>query len=1054
MTISDLSIKNPVFAWMLMFGLMIFGWVGYSRMGVSQMPDVDFPVVNIAVTWEGAAPEIMEAEVVDVIEDAVTSVQGVKQISSSSKLGQAAITVELELDRPVDFALQEIQTKIAQAQQRLPRDIDPPIVTKVNPEDQPIMWLALNGDGIPVKDLMVYAKDVLKNKFQTVPGVGDIFLGGLVDRNLRVWLDADKMQAQQITVEDVLAAIRREHAEVPAGQIETATTEFNVRTLGEISDPAKFGELLITQRGGQPIHVPIPLKAVARIEDGLADQRRISRVNGSRAVGIGIRKQRGANAVEIADRVKKKMKEIEPGLPKGMKIGVNFDSTNFIKQSVGELTHHLVLAAVLTSLVCWLFLGSWSSTLNVLLAIPTSVLGTFIVTYFLGFTLNSFTLLGLTLSIGIVVDDAIMVLENIVRHAELGKNRLDASVFGAREIAFAAMAATLAILAIFMPVVFMKGIIGKFFFQFGVTISAAVSFSLLEALTLAPMRTSQFLETASHGSRIIQAVDRGFARLTELYRRGLGWTLDHRWTTVGAAALFFAVSMISVKFIRKEFVPAQDQSMFMMRLETPVGSSMEFTDNKFKEVEAWLLKQPALDRYYAAVGGFGGGEVNAGMMFLTMKPISERPRNPDGSKITQGQMMAAARKDLNAIPSMRAFIMDLSQGGFSASRGFPIEFTVRGPNWDVLTKSSLELKEKLEKSGSVVDVDTDYKTGLPEVRVYPDREKAYARGVSVQSIGTTINAMIGGVRSGLFTDNGHRYDVRVRAETRDRLSADAIKKLWVRNQRGEMIRLSDVVHIDEKPTLLAITRKDRERAVGIFANVAPGKSQAQVLNDIEKLAQETLPSGYHVVLSGSSQTFKESFASLLFALVLGILVAYMVLGSQFNSFVHPFTVLLALPFSMSGAFLTLLAFDRSLNINSMIGLLLLMGLVKKNSIMLVDFTNQRRDEGLEPKAALLDACPVRLRPILMTSVATIAAAVPTALSRGAGSETTVPMALSLIGGVSVSTLLTLFVVPAAYSLLVRVESGTSARTHAAVFRAVREAERLEEEKVDKVVAVL
>ncbi len=1047
MTISDLSIKNPVFAWMLMFALMIFGWIGYSRMGVSQMPDVDFPVVNIAVTWEGAAPEIMEAEVVDIIEDAVTSVQGVKQISSSSKLGSAAITVELELERGVDVALQEIQTKIAQAQLRLPRDLDPPIVTKVNPEDQPILWLALSGD-VPVKGLMVYAQDVLKNKFQTVPGVGDIFLGGLISRNLRVWLDAEKMRAQQITVSDVMDAIRREHAEIPAGHIETATKEFNVRTLGEISNPALFGELLITQRGGQPIHVPIPLKAVARIEDGLADQRRISRVNGSRAVGIGIRKQRGANAVAIADLVKKKMKEIEPSLPKGMKIGVNFDSTQFIKQSVSELTRHLLLAAILTSLVCWLFLGSWSSTMNVLFAIPTSVLGTFIVTYFLGFTLNSFTLLALTLSIGIVVDDAIMVLENIVRHVEMGKSRLDGAVFGAREISFAAMAATVAILAIFLPVVFMKGIIGKFFFQFGVTISAAVSFSLLEALTLAPMRCSQFLEPASHGNVVIRFVDRTFTRLAEAYRRGLSRTLDHRWKAIGGAVLFFALSMVSVKFLRKEFVPAQDQSMFMMRLETPVGSSMEFTDNKFKEVEAWLLKNHSVQRYYSAVGGFGGGDVNSGMMFLTMKPISQRPKNPDGSPVTQGQVMADARKSLNAIPSMRAFIMDLSQGGFSSSRGFPIEFTVRGPDWDTLVKSAVELKNRLEKTGSVVDVDTDYKTGMPEIRVFPNRAKAYARGVSIQSIGTTINAMIGGVRAGLFTDNGRRYDVRVRAETRDRLDAGAISKLYVRNVRGEMIRLSEVVDIKEMPTLLAITRKDRERSVGVFANVAPGKSQALVLDDVERLAGEVLPDGYHVVLSGSSQTFKDSFQSLIFALILGILVAYMVLGAQFNSFIHPFTVLLALPFSLSGAFLTLLAFDRSLNINSMIGLLLLMGLVKKNSILLVDFANHRRAAGQEPRAALLEACPTRLRPILMTSIATIAAAVPTALSRGAGSETTVPMALALIGGVSVSTVLTLFVVPAAYSLLVRIESGKTASNAAAVVRAVREAERLENAKVD------
>ncbi|OGS39335.1 MAG: hypothetical protein A2506_06035 [Elusimicrobia bacterium RIFOXYD12_FULL_66_9] len=408
--------------------------------------------------------------------------------------------------------------------------------------------------------------------------------------------------------------------------------------------------------------------------------------------------------------------------------------------------------------------------------------------------------------------------------------------------------------------------------------------------------------------------------------------------------------------------------------------------------------------------------------------------------------MADSRKALNALPSLRAFIMDLSQGGFSSSRGFPIEFTVRGPDWDTLTRSAAELKKRLDESGSVVDVDTDYKAGMPEIRVYPDRAKAYARSVSIRSIGTTVNAMIGGVRAGLFTDNGRRYDVRVRAETRDRLAADDIRKLYVRNLRGEMIRLSEVVDIKEQPTLLAITRKDRERSVGVFANVAPGKSQAQVLTDIEKLGKEVLPDGYHIVLSGSSQTFKESFQSLLFALVLGIIVAYMVLGAQFNSFIHPFTVLLALPFSFSGAFLALLIFDRSLNINSMIGLLLLMGLVKKNSILLVDFTNQRREDGMKLREALLDACPVRLRPILMTSVATIMAAVPTALGRGAGSEATVPMALAIIGGVMVSTTLTLFVVPAAYSLMSWFESTKAHVSAASVIRAANEAERLAAER--------
>ncbi|MEK7744395.1 MAG: efflux RND transporter permease subunit, partial [Elusimicrobiota bacterium] len=398
MSLSETSIRNPVFAWMLMLGLMIFGAIGFSRMGVSLMPDVDFPVVTVSATWEGAAPEIMESEIVDPIEDQVTTVTGVREISSSSKQGQATVTVEFELSRDIDAAVQDIQNKLAQARNRLPRDMDAPVVTKVNPEDQPILWLALSGER-PLKEMMVYAQDHLKQRFQTVPGVGEVFLGGLLERNLRVWLDADKMRAKEITVEDVLAAISRQHAEIPGGRIETALKDFNVRTLGEFTSPEEFGGLLITQRGGQPIHVPIRLREVARVEDGLSDFRRLSRVMGERAIGLGIRKQRGANSVEVARLVKARMEETRKVLPAGMKLGVNFDSTRFISDAVHELNFNLILSAVLTALVCWLFLGSWSSTLNILLAIPTSVLGTFMVAYFLGFTLNTFTLLGLTLSI-------------------------------------------------------------------------------------------------------------------------------------------------------------------------------------------------------------------------------------------------------------------------------------------------------------------------------------------------------------------------------------------------------------------------------------------------------------------------------------------------------------------------------------------------------------------------------------------------------------------------------------------------------------------------------
>ena len=1021
MTLSDLSIKNPVFAWMLMAGLMLFGWLGFSRMGISSMPDVDFPVVSVSLTWEGAAPEIMESEVVDVVEDALTSVEGVKEITSSSRRGTATVSAEFELDRDIDVALQEVQTKIAQAQRRLPRDIDPPVVTKTNPEDQPIMWLALSGDR-PVKEMMLYAENHLKDRFQTISGVGEVFLGGLLSRNLRVWLDAEAMARKQITAEDVLAAIGRVHAEIPAGQIETPAKEFTVRTLGEITDPAEFGKLLITQRGGERINIPIPLKDVARIEDGLEDVRRIARAQLERAIGMGIRKQRGSNAVAVATRVLARLHEERRFLPQGMKLSVNFDSTRFIKDAVHELNFNLILSALLTSFVCWAFLGSWSSTINILLAIPTSILGTFLVIYFMGFTLNTFTLLALTLAIGIVVDDAIMVLENIVRHQEKGEDRLGAAIHGAREITFAALAATISILAIFIPVVFMKGIIGKFFYQFGVTISAAVALSLLEALTLAPMRCSQFLTIGEKINPLTRRVDEGFHRLAGVYRAALGWCLDRRWRVLAAGLAVFGLSLLPLRGLRKEFVPSQDQSIFLIRLQTPVGSSIDFTDERLQEAGKWLMAQPAVERYFGSAGGMGGGEVSTGMLFVTLKPPPDRPRGKDGRRVTQASFMAETRKALNKIPDLKAVIMDLSQAGFSSSRGFPLEFTVRGPDWDKLTDLATGLVARLEKSGEVIDVDTDYRTGMPEVRVLPDRAAAYAHGVSITSIGTVINAMVGGTRSGLFTDAGRRYDVRVRAEPRYRLNAEDIKKFFVRNNRGEMVRLSEVVRVEQKPSLLSITRKDRERAIGIFANVAPGKSQAAVIDRIAKIAKEALPEGYRIVFSGSSQTFKESFQSLILALLLGILVAYMVLGSQFNSFVHPFTVLLALPFSLSGAFLALWLSGKSLNVYSMIGLILLMGIVKKNSILLVDFTNQRRREGLEVRPALLDACPVRLRPILMTSIATIAAAVPPALALGPGAETRIPMALAVIGGVLFSTLLTLFIVPCAYSLLSRVES--------------------------------
>ncbi|MBK7058729.1 MAG: efflux RND transporter permease subunit [Leptospiraceae bacterium] len=1019
MTLSDISIKNPVFAWMLMFGLILFGFISFRKMGLSQMPDVDFPVVNISVNLNGAAPEIMETNVVDIIEESVMSVEGIVSLTSTSKYGSANITVEFDLNQDVDAALQDIQTKVIQAQKLLPKELDPPVVTKYNPEEQPIMWVGVSYTGNK-RDLMVYIKDHLKNKFSTVPGVGQIMLGGYTDRNLRLWVDGKKLSQRELTIDDILSTIQKEHVEVPAGLLETKTQQMNIRSMGEAPSVTMFGNLPISFRGGTPIFDSnIRIKDIALLEDGLDDVMRVSRFNGKQAVGMGIIKQRGVNAVKVAEDVKKQIELVKKDLPPGFEIGVNSDSTRFIKESIEELEFTLILSAILTSLVTWFFLGSLSSTINILLAIPTSIMGSFIILNAFGFTLNTFTLLGLSLAIGIVVDDAIMVLENIVRHREMGKSLLTAAIDGAREITFAAIAATLAIVAIFLPVAFMSGIIGKYFYQFAITITAAVLLSLLEALTLTPMRCSQFLQTRSE-NRFMKMVDAGMSKMEVWYEAILKFCLSHKLIVLSISAIIFGASIFIIKPIKKEFVPSQDQSQLLIRLQTPVGSSFSYTDTMAAKCEEYLLANKDILRVYANIGGGGSNSV---MFFITLKSPQERTLNPETKRrYTQNEISVLFRKELGKISKeLKIVVQDLSMRGFSSSRGFPVEFYIQGKSWEKLAESSDEIIKQMKESGKFVDVDTNYQVGQPELHIVPNREAAMRYGVSVSSIGTVIGAMIGGVKSGQFTEGGHRYYVNLRVAAREREKIEDIKDLYVRNNKGELVRVSDVVKIEETKSLQSITRMSRERAITIFANPAPGASQEIALKKAEEIARKVLPEGYSVGFSGSAKTMGDSFNSLGYALLLGIVIAYMILASQFNSYIHPITVLLALPFSFTGAVFSLWITGNSLNVYSFIALILLMGLVKKNSIILVDFTNQLRDSGLAVKDALLKAGPVRLRPILMTSISTIAAAIPPALSIGPGGETRVPMAIAIIGGIVVSTLLTLVVVPCAYMVFARGE---------------------------------
>ncbi|MCX6565900.1 MAG: efflux RND transporter permease subunit [Candidatus Aminicenantes bacterium] len=1001
MNLTEVCVRKPVLAWMLMTATIVFGIVAGTRIGISQFPDVDFPTITVSVSWAGAAPEVIENDVVELLEESLMQVEGIRTITSTSRQGAASVTLEIEMSRGIDLAMQEVQAKVSQIQRRLPQDIDPPTISKNNPEDQPILMASLSG-AFPQRVLSDYVNYNMKEKLQTIPGVGEISFMGALSRNVRIWLDAAQLDEKGLTVQDVISALRREHVELPAGRLETPGREVNVRVLGEALDLETLRGIVVSKVNGNPIYI----SDVALVEDGFEDARRLARVNGVPAQGISIKKQRGANAVAVAKAARKALADFEATLPEGMAVNINFDTTEFIKNSVNEIQFELVLSVLLTALVCWMFLGSLSSTLNVILAIPMSLLGTVAIIYFLGFTFNTFTLLGLALAVGIVVDDAIMVMENIFRHREGGKALVPAALEGTHEIAFAALAATLAVVAIFIPVVFMKGVIGKFFLQFGITLCLAVLLSYIEAVTLAPARCAQFLKTGREGrNRVGLWVDRSFRKLERGYAAALKRTLKRPGLILIAGAVLFAAALVVLYLLPSEFVPSQDLSRMAIRLQMAVGSDITEAGNLLAKAENMVNSHPEVLQDFTNIGGYGGG-VNSGFMNVTLVPPAKR-------KMNQAQLSAVIRRELNSIPGLRAVIQDLSQQGFTAQRGFPVEFSVRGSNWDQLIESSRDLMAKLRESGKVMDLDTDYQLGQPELRVTPDRAVSADIGVSMNDVATALNALVGGIRVGKYSSGGRRVDVQLKLLAAQRTRPEDLARLRVRSQSGQMIPLSSLVKTEERPALQAITRRDRERAISIYANVAPGSSQQDAIRYVQSLGKN-VPAGTRIVLGGASVAFRDSMSSLIFAMFLGISIAYMILASQFNSFKDPITIITILPLSIAGAAFALLVTGKSLNIFSMIGLLLLMGIVKKNSIILVDYANAFKNRGFGPKESMEKAGPIRLRPILMTATATMMAAIPPALGLGPGSEIRTPMAIAIIGGLVLSTALSLIVVPAFY----------------------------------------
>lgn len=1019
MWLADTSIKRPVFATMLILALVVLGIVSYPSIGVDLFPRVEFPIVNIKTVLKGANPEVIDIDVTDKIEEAISTINGVKTINSSSTEGVSIVTVEFVLERKIDLAVQDVREKIAAVRSKLPTDIEEPVIEKVDPDATPVLWLALSGDQ-SVRELSTYVNEVLKEQLQKVNGVGAIRLAGQRLRQVKIWLDLEKINSYKITAQDVIKALQRENIEIPGGRIESDSREYIIKIKGEMVSINDFNELIVGYHGGSAIKI----KNIGRAEDGVEEKRTIARFNGLQAVGLGIQKQSGTNTVEVIDRVKKEMDKIQKTLPSGMRLDVSFDQSHFIKRSIHEVQTHLVFGGLFAVLAVLIFLKSLKITFISALAIPTSIIATFSIMHAFGFTFNNMTMLGLSLCIGILIDDAIIVIENIHRNINKGMKPMEAASFAASEIGLAVTATTFAIVAIFLPVAFMKGIVGMFFLQFALTVVFAVMVSLLVSFTLTPMLSSRFLSAHDEEegrskkkhkfiSTLSDNLDNIYAKTEDFYKKLLVFALDHKAKIILMATGIFILSLLITMVIGKEFVPPEDQGRFIVRLQAPINYSIDEADRMFRQAEDITRSLPEVKTVFYAQGSGLTAEINKASMFVGLSPKAERKR-------TQQEIMKEVRKRFKEITGLKGTAEDVSLIG-GGVRQVPIQFSIQGRDLSALEEYSKQIISEFSKVPGVVDVDTTLETAKPEIRVFINRDKAAELGVDIATVAESISFLISGEFDvAKFKDDtkGRRYDVRVRLYPENRALPQDIGRIYVRSKDGRQVELSNIISLQEAGGSSIINRVDRQRAVILFANLE-GKPLGQAKEELNVITGKILPTGFSTSYKGMADIMDESFYYLVFALVLGIIMAYMILASQFESFIHPITILISLPLSFIGAFGALLITGNTINIFSLIGIILLMGLVKKNAILLVDYITTLRARGMSRKDAILEAGPVRLKPILMTTFAMIFGMMPIAIGIGEGSETRAPMAIATVGGLLSSLFLTLIVVPVIYDVFDR-----------------------------------
>lgn len=1006
MKLADVSIRRPVLTTMMISALVVFGLFAYPRIGVDLFPNVEFPIATVTAVYPGASPETIESKVVDKLEEAINTITGIKVLRSTSMENLGQVVVQFELETKADQAVQDVRDKVAGVLRELPKDIEAPVVQKFDIGAAPVISLVVAGN-LPIRELTRLAEDVVKAKLQTLRGVGNIDVVGGRKREFHIWVDARRLEARHLTIFEVMRTIGAQNIDLPGGRLNLGNREVVLKTRGEVHSAEELGAIIITSQGGTPIRI----RDVARVEDGEQEERSYSSLSGTRAVSLVVRKQSGANTVAMAKLIREEVVKLGKLLPKGVEIKTPIDNSIFIARSIHDVQFDLVLGGILAVIIILFFLHDWRATVISALALPTSVVATFAFIDAMGFTFNNLTMLGLSLSIGILVDDAIVVIEAIHRQVAKGLPPMEAASVAAKEIGLAVLATTACIVAVFIPVAFMKGMIGRFFMQFGLTVAFAVSISLFVAFTITPMLAARMLKVSHDRNRLSRAIDAMLGAIDNVYRKLLGVALRQRALTllIGVASLVGSCSLLKV--VKTEFLPPEDRGEFMVKLELPTGTDLATTRALVQRVSKEVRALPGVTLTFTSVGAGVAQEVNKAEMQVNL--IGEKKRS-----FSQEEMMTYLRKVLTRYPQLASSSVEPMGGpGGGGFRQQAVQFNIRGRNYAELSKASDALIKELKKKGTYVDLDTTYRGGKPELRIDIDRDRAADLGIPVQVIAATLRAYIAGDKVGELNTDGDRFDVRVRLPDADRRKASNITSLRVRAATGQLVALSSFVKISRGSGPSTIERQNRQRQVTVLANLQ-GKTLGEAVKEVEALGKKHIPGHLTTDWAGMAEIMIESFQNMLIALLLAIIIIYMILAAQFESFVHPFTIMLSLPLSVVGALGALAASGMTLNIFSMIGVIMLMGLVTKNAILLVDYANLlRRQEGLAVREALLEAGVVRLRPILMTTAAMIGGMLPVALALSEGGGQRAPMAMVVIGGLTTSTLLTLVVVPVVYSLL-------------------------------------